>query len=381
LAEQFDDIEVRIHALNSVGTALAFRDDTEGLELLEQSLALSLEHNLHEHAARAYNNLAEYAVECRRFDLAELTLNQGLAYDAENDLESWTYYLTGRLAQLRLDQGRTDDALTIAEGIVDRERLTLLLRLPARMARSRALMRLSDPTALPALNDALNDALATDEPQHIVPMRLALIEAAWLENQFELANEHFDALRSISRANRHAWNIGEHAVWAHRLGRNDAPRPEDIPEPHRLEIEGNLKAAALAWRELGMPYAAALSLAQSSDVTLLNEALELFEATNAIAGVNRLRSKLEQLGIATKHTKKRRGPYKGARNHPLGLTNREQEILKLLAGGFTNKEISDQLQRSQRTVENHVSSVLSKLNATSRIAAVLRVQDEPWLLS
>jgi len=381
LAEQFDAVEVRMHALNNVGTALVFRDDPEGLALLEQSLSLSLEHNHHENAARAYNNLAEYAVEFRRFELAEVTLNQGLAYDIENDLASWTYYLSGRLAQLRLDQGRTDDALTIAQGITDRERLTLLMKLPASMVRARALLRLGDAAALPALNDALNDALATDELQHIVPMRLAWLEAAWLFDQTELANEHLAELRTISNDDRHPWNIGEYTIWIKRLGKNDLPITDDLPEAYQLELTGDFKAAAVAWRALDMPYAAALSLAQSADEKLLNEALETFESANAQAGVSRVRKKLEQLGFTTEPVQKRRGPYKGARNHPLGLTNREQEILKLLAGGYSNREISEQLQRSQRTVENHVSSVLSKLNATSRIAAVVRVQDEPWLLN
>ena len=385
LAEQFDAVEVKMHALNSVGTALAFRDNPDGIELLEQSLALSLEHNHHEYAARAYNNLAEYAVKFRRFDLAELTLNKGIAYDIENDLDSWTYYLSGRQAQLRLDQGRIDDALTIAQGITDREPLSLLLKLPASMVRSRAILRLGDAAALAALNDALNDALATDEPQHIVPMRLALIEAAWLLDQTELAGEHFAALLSLSKTEMHRWDIGESVIWSHRLGQHKSAQSDDLPEPYQLELLGDFAAAASAWRALDMPYAAALTLAQSENELLLNEALETFEAANAGAGVTRVRKEIERLGFALGSTQelpsKHRGPYKGAKNHPLGLTNREQEILKLLAGGYTNREISDQIKRSQRTVENHVSSVLSKLNATSRIAAVLRVQDEPWLLN
>ena len=221
LAEKFQATEVLMHALNNVGTALAFREDSEGVELLQQSLELSLKHNHHENAARAYNNLAEYAVEFRRFDLAEQTLNEGIAYDIEHDLDSWTYYLSGRQAQLRLEQGRIDDALTIAQGIVDQERLTLLMKLPASMVRSRALLRLGDSAALPALYDALRDAHATDELQHIVPMRLALLEAAWLLNQGELADEHMEALLALSEADRHPWNIGERAIWARRLGMAD----------------------------------------------------------------------------------------------------------------------------------------------------------------
>ncbi len=77
--------------------------------------------------------------------------------------------------------------------------------------------------------------------------------------------------------------------------------------------------------------------------------------------------------------KERRGPYRTARTHPLGLTKREQEVLALMLDGATNNEISQQLCRSRRTVDHHVSSILGKLNVKSRIEAVLRVQNEPWI--
>jgi len=78
--------------------------------------------------------------------------------------------------------------------------------------------------------------------------------------------------------------------------------------------------------------------------------------------------------------KARRGSYKAARDHPLGLTRREQDVLALIAKGYSNREISEALARSPRTVEHHVSSVLAKLNAPNRMAVMLRVQTEPWLL-
>ena len=52
-----------------------------------------------------------------------------------------------------------------------------------------------------------------------------------------------------------------------------------------------------------------------------------------------------------------------------GLTAREQEVLVLIARGGTNQEIADQLVLSRDTVRNHVSSVLSKLGAHSKLQA------------
>jgi DNA-binding NarL/FixJ family response regulator len=52
------------------------------------------------------------------------------------------------------------------------------------------------------------------------------------------------------------------------------------------------------------------------------------------------------------------------------LTKREQEVLRLLAEGSTNKEIAVALQTSKRTVEFHVGNILSKLGAKGRWEAV-----------
>lgn len=53
------------------------------------------------------------------------------------------------------------------------------------------------------------------------------------------------------------------------------------------------------------------------------------------------------------------------------LTARELDVLKLLAAGFANKEIAVKLVIAEKTVKTHVSSILAKLNVTSRTQAVL----------
>lgn len=54
------------------------------------------------------------------------------------------------------------------------------------------------------------------------------------------------------------------------------------------------------------------------------------------------------------------------------LTERETEILALMAGGFNNAEIAEALGPSEGTVKNHVSSILSKMGVRDRLRAVLR---------
>jgi len=53
------------------------------------------------------------------------------------------------------------------------------------------------------------------------------------------------------------------------------------------------------------------------------------------------------------------------------LTDREEEILKLLVAGLPNKEIAQQLALSEGTVKNHISAILAKLHANDRTQAVL----------
>ncbi|GIH62163.1 LuxR C-terminal-related transcriptional regulator [Microbispora siamensis] len=58
-----------------------------------------------------------------------------------------------------------------------------------------------------------------------------------------------------------------------------------------------------------------------------------------------------------------------------GLTQREHEILERLADGRSNAEIARELCLATKTVRNHVSNVLTKLAAPSRVDAALRARD------
>jgi DNA-binding NarL/FixJ family response regulator len=74
---------------------------------------------------------------------------------------------------------------------------------------------------------------------------------------------------------------------------------------------------------------------------------------------------MKQLGM----TSIPRGPRAATRAAPNGLTAREQEVLALLAEGLPDKEISQRLFISERTVHHHVSAVLAKVGVPTRTAA------------
>jgi DNA-binding NarL/FixJ family response regulator len=61
-----------------------------------------------------------------------------------------------------------------------------------------------------------------------------------------------------------------------------------------------------------------------------------------------------------------------SRKTPAGdtLSDREIEVLRLMAGGESNKDIADQLSITQSTVKTHITSIFQKLNVTTRTEAV-----------
>lgn len=76
---------------------------------------------------------------------------------------------------------------------------------------------------------------------------------------------------------------------------------------------------------------------------------------------------------------KKEGTAFDASELPDRLTPRELEILRLIAGGYSNREIADALGTAEGTVKNHASSILSKMGVRDRTRAVLKALELGWL--
>jgi len=59
----------------------------------------------------------------------------------------------------------------------------------------------------------------------------------------------------------------------------------------------------------------------------------------------------------------------------LGISDRELEVLELLAAGHSNKEIAQQLSVSPNTIKTHVAKVFEKLEVSRRTEAILRARE------
>jgi DNA-binding NarL/FixJ family response regulator len=98
------------------------------------------------------------------------------------------------------------------------------------------------------------------------------------------------------------------------------------------------------------------------DEAARREAFAILDKLGAAATIERCREMLAERGVRGIP----RGPRAATRANPMGLTEREVEILLLLERGLANPEISKRLHGSVKTVGHHVSAILAKLGANTR---------------
>jgi DNA-binding NarL/FixJ family response regulator len=132
--------------------------------------------------------------------------------------------------------------------------------------------------------------------------------------------------------------------------------------PHQAALRGDWRAAADGFGALGATYSRALELASSGEVDPMLEALALLDELGAAPAARWVRGRLKELGVRSIP----RGPQASTRENPAGLTDRQLDVLRLVAEGRTNAEIADELVLSVRTVDHHVSAVLAKLGVATR---------------
>ncbi len=357
------------HALNNVGCARVQRGDDRGWTELEESLRVAREHDLHGDIARAYANLGELSIEERRLEGAERWLEEGIAYSEERDLGAVRLCALVWRSHLRVLQARWAEAAQDIEQVSAHPLASDVTRLVATNALGLMRARRGDAGSWEALDAALVTARRTGEAQRLVPVAAARAELAWLEGDAARARREAEEVLPVALRSGRAWYVGELASWAFRGG---AAPPKDAPvaRPFALQLAGEWRAAADEFARLGCHYEAALACFEGEDHAALKTALAALDGMDAPAAAKRLRGRLAAMGAR----RIPRGPQSKRRSHPLGLTQREQEVLEILALGLSNAEIGRRLFVSAKTVDHPVSAILSKLDAPSRGAAVAKAR-------
>jgi DNA-binding CsgD family transcriptional regulator/tetratricopeptide (TPR) repeat protein len=374
LAEGGGYREILAAAYNSVGAALMFVDYARGCEHVETSLRIASE--LADGGARvadAHVMLGTASGELYRFSDANRFLGEGIAFARAHDLDRLAGYMEAWQALVDVYQGRWEAAGEQAIAVLEREVSGSTNRLMALVALGRLRTRRGDPGAGGVLEEALALATQTGTLQRIAPVRCARAEAAWLADDMPGVRREASAAFDLASAKGHPWFLGELAYWLWRSGElTDAPA--GCAAPYAMQIAGSWREAAAAWEAIGCPHEEARALADG-DEAAQRRALAIFDRLGASPMAQRLRRQMRGAGVQAVP----RGPRASTRDNAAGLTEREVEILSLVAKGWQNARIATRLSRSPRTVEHHVEAILAKLEVASRSEAVAVARDRGLL--
>jgi DNA-binding CsgD family transcriptional regulator/predicted negative regulator of RcsB-dependent stress response len=264
-------------------------------------------------------------------------------------------FASGTLAELRLAQGRIEEAAKVLHGLEGHDEAAAAFA-------SLHLMRGDAAVAAAVLHRRL-DAAGTE--------RLDLAALIELLGETEIALQNIDAAveRATALVARGAVNDC-HVIVAH----GERLLGHALVSTDVSGARTHLETALAAFIQAGIPYRAAQTrlllaqvLAPNAPEVAASEArvaLSAFEDLGAGRDADAAASLMRELGVKAA----RIGPKNVGR-----LTKREQEVLGLLGVGLSNPEIAERLFLSRKTVEHHVARVLSKLGLRGRTeAAALR---------
>jgi DNA-binding CsgD family transcriptional regulator len=366
IAHELADEEILCHAYNNVGTVQmrvpAYR--RKGHDLLKRSLEIANRRHFHEHAARAYTNLASNAIQLKDYALATHTLLEGIHYCEEAELDSWRTYMLSWKARLLLDTGEYAGAVAIADSLVRNETQASIVKSSALVVIGTVRMRTNQPDALPLLLEARIKAFESMELQRMLPALTALLEYEWITGRPILEKAAIEYAIGLLSQGGTLRESSEFDFWLWKVRGEKVPLHE-VHERYRADDPKMAKATAAGWAQLGCPFEQALFLFEG-DEAAKREAIAIVHNLGATAVYEKMKLEMRSEGIRSIP----RGSRATTRANPALLTDRELGVLELLKEGLQNKEIGTRLFISAKTVDHHISAILFKLDVDSRTKAV-----------
>jgi DNA-binding CsgD family transcriptional regulator len=210
------------------------------------------------------------------------------------------------------------------------------------------------------------------ELQRIASVIAARAEAAWLMGDLARCAAEARLGFDVAVAHENPWALGQLAIWLWRAGQLSTC-PPNVALPFALQIGGDWAAAAAAWERLGCPYEHALALTDG-DEAAQRRALDMFRGLGASTAAELVLCILRDAGARGLP----RGPRATTSANPYSLTERQLEILELLAEGLRTAQIAERLSITPKTLEHHVSAVFAKLGVHTRAEAVSIVLRQRW---
>jgi DNA-binding CsgD family transcriptional regulator len=370
LAERVGDEETSIHLMTTLGRVQLCTNDLPGWDLLEASLRRARAAGLDAATARAMSAMVSFRAG-RHDPVAALDLAKDvLQFVQSRGLESEERYVRLLAVNALFDAARYDEAIEAAESLRAEaaasdpfliEPLTVIARIASRRGEPRAKQLMDEVTRM---------AGEWDDRWIYSWVSFPCAEAYWLAGDLEegakWARRGLECLGEVGDT----WWRGELGVWLWRCEGTHWSR-DWMAEPHLQHIDGKLSDAAAFWAESGCPYEEADVLGDSDDEEELRRAFEILDGLGARPRQLMVLQKLRDLGVKSLP----RSARASTRANPLGLTRREVEVAACLAEHLTNDEIAARLYISPKTVDHHVSSVLSKMGVSSRREAARRVEE------
>jgi DNA-binding CsgD family transcriptional regulator/tetratricopeptide (TPR) repeat protein len=374
-ARLLERVDLEVDADACAGLSMVALGDDRGIEVLEAAIARGREHGLQEPVARTYVALVEALLLQRRWEEARARIGEAVAFYDHHDYRARYDGVTppcpghrfdtlAQLARMAVQIGEWEQGAAVLHDLDRTIMETGLMGVAGLHAQALLAARAGADDAEVLLRRAWEVALTSDAAGYIVPVACAAIEWAWGTEQPAAAAGY--VATAFSAAGESGWLAP--LRWRLPLLGQPPDASGVVGEPERTSLLGDWESASEAWAAAGMPYEQALELLRSGDADATLDALRLFEELGAEPALRRTRQQLRALGVRSIP----RGPRAATRSNPLGLTERQVEVLDLLAEGLTNAEIAERLVVSVRTVDHHVSTVLQKLGVSSRRQAAER---------